>query len=300
MIDFATLQGLTIHEGVVTQITDASGRVLWAVSGGKAVLQVEKFTSNTYAGETTYTGEQFILLDIYPKTNRTVKVTYGGLTKTITDTSGAAEPNAQQVVFGTFNGVVHDTTPTSGELTIEGDFYAFGCGAYSDGNSSTDKLASDYCSCITAVVEWGNITKIPSNAFQNCDKLNISAVPEGVVSIGTKAFSMSYNSDGWVTPMSGGVLTLPSTLQSIGDQAFTTNYSYTISGTTQVASVYPCYLGKVILLSTTPPTITLNTFFSTTPTNFIGPICVVPKGCGDIYKEAPNWSTAAMKIIEEE
>lgn len=29
-IDFATLQGLTIPEGVVTQITDASGRVLWS------------------------------------------------------------------------------------------------------------------------------------------------------------------------------------------------------------------------------------------------------------------------------
>ena len=29
-INFATLQGLTIPEGVVTQITDASGRVIWA------------------------------------------------------------------------------------------------------------------------------------------------------------------------------------------------------------------------------------------------------------------------------
>ena len=29
MIDFATLQGLTIPEGVVTEIKDASGRVLW-------------------------------------------------------------------------------------------------------------------------------------------------------------------------------------------------------------------------------------------------------------------------------
>ena len=30
MIDFSTLQGLTIPEGVVTQIADASGRVLWS------------------------------------------------------------------------------------------------------------------------------------------------------------------------------------------------------------------------------------------------------------------------------
>jgi hypothetical protein len=30
MIDFSTLQGLTIPEGVVTQIADASGTVLWS------------------------------------------------------------------------------------------------------------------------------------------------------------------------------------------------------------------------------------------------------------------------------
>lgn len=30
MIDFSTLQGLTIPEGVVSQITDASGAVLWS------------------------------------------------------------------------------------------------------------------------------------------------------------------------------------------------------------------------------------------------------------------------------
>ena len=30
MIDFSTLQGLTIPEGVVTQIADESGRVLWS------------------------------------------------------------------------------------------------------------------------------------------------------------------------------------------------------------------------------------------------------------------------------
>ena len=109
-IDFSTLQGLTIPEGVVTEIKDDRGRVIWAVSGGdKVILQVAKITSNTYAGETTYENEEFILLDIYPKTNGTVTVTYGGLTKTIKDTSGAAEPNAQQVVFGTFNGVTHVT-----------------------------------------------------------------------------------------------------------------------------------------------------------------------------------------------
>lgn len=32
MIDFSTLRGLTIPEGEVIQITDASGNVLWALN----------------------------------------------------------------------------------------------------------------------------------------------------------------------------------------------------------------------------------------------------------------------------
>ena len=160
-INFGTLQGLTIPEGVVTQIADASGRVLWMVSGGKAVLEVEKVTSDTYAGSATYTGEQFILLDIYPKTNGTVTVTYGGLTKTITDTSGAAEPNAQQVFFGTFNGVSDEvTTPANGELTIDGDYYAFGLGWY-----QPSKTANYRCNCVTKIVNTGQSTHIPSSAY---------------------------------------------------------------------------------------------------------------------------------------
>ena len=98
MIDFTKLTGIE-HDGkVVTQIEDLAGRVLW--SGNKpAVLRVEKITADTYAGETEYTGENFVAIDVYPKTNGTVKVTYGGLTKTVKDISGVAEPNAQTVYF---------------------------------------------------------------------------------------------------------------------------------------------------------------------------------------------------------
>ena len=72
MIDFATLQGLTIPEGVVTQIADASGRVLWR---GQAVrLKVKKITSNTYASGTTYANEQFVLLNIFVKSGGKVSV----------------------------------------------------------------------------------------------------------------------------------------------------------------------------------------------------------------------------------
>jgi hypothetical protein len=185
-MNFATLQGLTIPEGVVTQITDASGRVLWVLGGGKVILEVEKITSDTYAGETTYTGEQFILLDIYPKPNGTVSVTYGGLTKTITDTSGAAEPNAQQVFFGTFNGVSDEVgTPASGTLTIEGMCMAFGCSTFQNGSKSTN---IGHSKCITAVSEWGGVDRIAGNAFHGCSSLNFISLPNRIKTIGEDAF----------------------------------------------------------------------------------------------------------------
>lgn len=153
------------------------------------ILTVEKVTSDTYAAETTYTGETFILLDVYPKTNGTVKVTYGGLTKTITDTSGAAEPNAQQVFFGTFNGVSDSvTTPESGELTIEGDCVAFGSGTY-----KTGKTGNARCGSIKEVVDWGeNITKIPDRGFQNSALSNLT-VPATITEIGVSVFLQCNN-----------------------------------------------------------------------------------------------------------
>ena len=51
-IDFTTLQGLTIPEGVVTQIADAAGNVLWSSNAGKAAaLEVTENTGTAYAGE---------------------------------------------------------------------------------------------------------------------------------------------------------------------------------------------------------------------------------------------------------
>ena len=209
-INFATLQGLTIPEGVVTQIADASGRVLWALQSGEPiVLKVEKITSSTYAGETTYTAEEFILLDIYPKTNGTVKVTYGGLTKTITDTSGAEEPNAQKVFFGTFNGVSDSvTTPASGTLTIEGDYVVFGVGSY---EIYVKSASTKYCNCITEIITWGSVLHIPDYAFSGCTNLTLTELPNSIHSIGAYAFS----------GCTGITLTsLPNSIHSIGAYAF--------------------------------------------------------------------------------
>lgn len=360
MIDFSTLHGLTIPEGNVTQITDASGMVIWSVNGGKAILEAEKITSDTYAGETTYTGEQFILLDIYPKTNGTVKVTYGGLTKTITDISGVEEPNAQQVFFGTFNGVSDSVaTPASGELVIDGKFYGFGCGKYKKINKPEN---GSTCSCITAVNEWGKITSIPPSAFYGCAKLsltslpetvtqigneafdgctslaltslpsgitsignsafrqctslaltslpsgitsiedytfynclalNIAALPEGLISIGAEAFHMETRDRSLIT-MYGKTVTFPSTLASIGNNAFRYD-DYSGSGD----YFYFTYLYGAVMLSKTPPTLGEDAFGhdgAASGSKYM--TFTVPRGCVEAYKSGEGWTPYTNRIVE--
>ena len=304
MIDFTTLQGLTIPEGVVTQITDESGRVIWALQSDEPiVLEVEKITSDTYAGETTYTGEQFILLDIYPKTNGTVNVTYGGLTKTITDTSGAAEPNAQQVFFGTFNGVSDSVaTPASGTLTIEGECIAFGCKRFNYSNKSTKT-----CRCICGVANFGKVQKIPEAAFggvnltsdeikfnqtsitipstikdigplafHGCESLlNVEIVEGGVKTIGYMAFTGCFNLTS---------ITIPKSVTYIRNEAFTT-------------------IKAATMLASTPPEIETLTSSDTGgeyacfDKDVLEQI-IVPKGCGDTYKTTAGWSIYADYIVE--
>ena len=238
-IDFTKLQGLEIPEGVVTQIEDASGRVIWMVANGEPiVLEVQKITSNTYAGSTTYENEEFILLDIYPKTNGTVSVTYGGLTKTIKDTSGAEEPNAIQVFFGTFNGVSDEVeTPASGTMVIKGDYIGVGVGTYEESkgvtrtygkmitevyslgdsiiipNNAFDSsvLDNEYASHMTSVEIPDSVTSIEGYAFSGCLYLRSVNLGKGLVSIGKYAFSSCSSLTS---------ITIPSSVTSIGDGAF--------------------------------------------------------------------------------
>ncbi len=165
-------------------------------------LQVKKITSDTYANETTYTGEQFILLNIYPKTNGTVSVTYGGLTKTITDTG---ESSYQQVFFGTFNGVSDSTdTPSSGELTIEGDYRKFGVGVY-----NSEKSTILRCGCVTAVNNLGRVVEIGSYAFSGCTDLVSITIPDSV----TRILGFAFNNCSGLTSItiSDGIASIDST-----------------------------------------------------------------------------------------
>lgn len=211
-------KGWEIPEGKVVKVEDGAWRVIWMlpVAGAPVVLEVEKITSDTYAGETTYTGEEFILLDIYPKTNGTVNITYGGLTKTITDTSGAAEPNAQQVYFGTFNGVSDSVeTPTSGTLTIRGDCRAFGWGFYAKDGGHKKSVS---CCCVTAIKDSGDIDAIPDSAFKvslynggNSTALKSVTIADSVKSIGMEAFSNCLGLE---------QMTIPKSVTSIAPNAF--------------------------------------------------------------------------------
>lgn len=334
MIDFSTLKGLTIPEGVVTQITDAQGNVLWKLENDKPIiLEVEKITSDTYAGETTYTGEQFILLDIYPKTNGTVTVTYGGLTKTVTDTSGAEKPNAQEVFFGTFNGVSDSVeTPASGELTISGAYYAYACGEF---GSTSGKTTGSYCSCITNIIEFGEPELVPAYAFYQCEKIAAVSLPNGVISIGNSAFygcvalkSFTF-SEGLQTIGSYAfynaflsnssterfTLTLLEGLQTIGQYAFASNNAVlvafeevtlpsTIVSIGQIAfaltkpSPYQSNVRNLIVRATVPPTKD-----GTGSYGILGGVTnlaaiYVPKGCSDAYKAANDWKQYADYIVE--
>ena len=179
------ISGVTFNKNAVAKLI-VDGEVLWTYtgSGGSDIsLEVAKFTSNTYDGSTSYSNEEFILLDIYPRSGGTVTVTYGGITQTITDDGTVTEPNAQQVCFGTFNGVAEIIeTPASGTLTIEGDCIGFGVGSYNSAKNTTA-----YCGCITAINSWGNIKKIPANAFRKCTSLKSISFPYSVSGIGNYA-----------------------------------------------------------------------------------------------------------------
>lgn len=158
------------------------------LTSNAVVLQVKKNTISSDDGNTFYEDENVILLDIYPKTNGTVTITYEGLTKTITDSSGAEAPNAQQVFFGTFHGISDIIeTPESGTLTIGGDYEAFAVGTY-----HVPKMGTSHCSCITEILNFGTISNIPAEAFYQCTQIQNAIIPKTVKSIGYQAFYNCY------------------------------------------------------------------------------------------------------------
>lgn len=319
-------------EGVARKVTtgyvgvDGVARMFFAPEGGGAVvLEVEKVTSKTYANGTIYENEEFILLNIFPKTGGTVSVTYGGLTKTITDTSGAEEPNAQQVFFGTFNGVSDSVaTPTSGELTIDGDYYAFGQRSWEQGGKMS--ISAVYVPCIKKIISYGMPTVIPPIAFYGCESITNGDIPLGVTRITSESFAICKGLKSVNIPKSvssidsnpfrecenlttfivesgnsyfsseNGVLFDKNKTRLISYPSVKGNYTIPLSVTSIDNYAFGSGITSVIVLATTPPALGLSVFGGTSAP-YVQSI-TVPKGCGDTYKAAEGWSGHADLIVE--
>lgn len=286
MIDFTKLTGIEHGGKVVTQIEDSAGRVLW--TGSKpVVLLVEKITAETnLVGDTEYTNEQFILLDIYPTTNGTAKVTYGGLTKTITDTSGVEQPNAQSVYFGTYGGVSDNVeTPASGELTIEGDCYAFACGVYNGGGKTE---MNTLCKCVKSILSFGNTSVIAARAFGyliggGCP-LETVVIPNTITEIRGEAFLGCSKLQ---------IVTIGNRVSSIGEQAF--NICSSLS-TVKIHASEPPQLESAVGSDGTD---VYYNFGAIGAESFVLNEIIVPRGRGNVYRTAVGWAYYADYIAEE-
>lgn len=207
-INFDNVITWATPRGNVSEVTDPTGKVLWSDTWLGGTFKVEKITAATYASETLYENEKFILLDIYPKSGGTVNITYEGFTKTIIDDGTASTPNAQQVFFGTFNGITDEVaTPDSGVVTITGDCRGAGCGDY-----SITKLMANLASCINTVGDLRGFEFIPSSAFQSCALSNRRIkLPANIVNIEARAFQGCSNLK---------FIIIPTSVITIGVQAF--------------------------------------------------------------------------------
>lgn len=133
-----------------------------------------------------------------------------------------------------------------------------------------------------------NLTEIPSGAFSNCSVLNFVTIPNKVTTIGQNAFRACAA----LTSVE-----IPNSVTKIVDYAFA--YCYKLANVTlpnSIKTIGTSAFHKVVnltILATTPPTIQSGTFDAAVIQKI-----VVPKGTGDAYKAATNWSTFASKIEE--
>lgn len=128
------------------------------------------------------------------------------------------------------------------------------------------KDATFWGSDIVSVTISDSVTSIAYRAFSGCKNLTSIIIPNSVISIGNSAFAFCSNLAN---------ITIGSGIQTIGTSAFSDTKKPT-----------------VIMLATTPPSIQTSSFPSSTTK------IIVPKGTGDTYKTATNWSAFADYIEE--
>ena len=202
--------------------------------------------------------------DVTEKASVTVSVSAGG---------GGSSNNA-------LKGLIDDTLT---ELTAE-DF---------SGVTSIRTYGFYKCNGLLSVTIPDNVTAIGDSAFSSCDGLTSITFPNKLTTIGG---SVCYSSKNLTSVAIGN------SVRTIGAKAFEDCRSLTSitipSSVTRVLAtgLYIGYSNKkatITMLGTTPPTIQSSSFKA----SYLYRI-VVPKGCGETYKSATNWSTFADYIVE--
>lgn len=172
-------------------------------------------------------------------------------------------------VFWGRQGLTRIDIPTSVTI-LEQANYRY-CSALTSVDMSNVTSLGDGAFLATALtsVSMPNVTSIGKFVFEECPSLTSVSMPK-VETIGEYAFNI-------IKALTS--LTIPSTCTSIGGYALccgssTNKCTFTFEGTT-------------------PPSIQSNTFNA----SYINKI-IVPKGCGETYKTATNWSRFADYIEE--
>jgi hypothetical protein len=152
-----------------------------------------------------------------------------------------------------------------------------------------------YCVNLTSVEIPSSVTNIDTYAFYNCKSLTSIPISDTITSIGNYAFAYTKIED----------IHIPINIKIIpnGMCNFCSKLTSVVipSGVTEIkpnAFVDCSQLTTIVLNPTTPPIISIASYsksFGSNITQFI-----VPKGYGDVYKSATNWSTLADKIVEAE
>lgn len=198
--------------------------------------------------------------------------------------------------FAYCSGLTSVVVPDNSQIAKIGEYGFYKCSALEAlalprGLTSIGKYAFQYCTNLKSIHIPRGVTTIPYAAFEHCENLETLTFEEG--SQCTKIDSLAFDSSGLKE------VVLPEGVTVIGNSAF--NYCFKLtsitlpSSTTEIGAMLGHNaLETIICKATTPPTLHSNAFSYSYNVKQI----LVPRGSGDVYKSATNWSNRASKIVE--
>ena len=203
----------------------------------------------------------------------------GKMTGTIADYDGTSEPASGKSLFAQL--VDKSITEVSASDLA--------------GISKISSDAFNNCKSLMSITIPDSVTSIGNSVFANCDSLTSVTIGNGVTSIDHFAFNnckslMSITIPDSVTIIDNsafyGCSSLTSVIIGNGVTRIKSSTFSSCGTTTESGTIYT-------ILATTPPTILSNTFDNAKINKII-----VPKGTLDAYKAATNWSALGDKIEE--